>query len=33
VWIGSHISTKAPDGVIRGAIAVILLLVGVRILA
>jgi len=33
VWIGSHISVKAPDGLIRGAIAVILLLVGARILS
>jgi hypothetical protein len=32
VWIGSHLSAKAPDGILRNAIAVILLLVGGRIL-
>jgi len=33
VWIGSHLSAKAPDKIVRNAIAVILLIVGARILA
>ncbi len=32
VWIGSHLSAKAPDTIVRNAIAVILLIVGARIL-
>lgn len=32
VWIGSSMSAKAPDRVVRNAIAVILLLIGARIL-
>lgn len=33
VWIGSHLSGKAPDSIVRNAIAAILLVVGIRILA
>ena len=33
VWIGSNLSAKAPDKVIRSALAVILLLVGLYVLA
>jgi hypothetical protein len=32
-WIGSYASGKAPDFIVRNAIAVILLIVGIRILA
>lgn len=33
VWLGAHLGTRAPDRVVRGAIALVLLLVGARILA
>jgi len=33
VWIGSHLSTRAPEGLVRWAISLILLIVGTRILA
>lgn len=33
VWLGSHLSVKAPDAILRHAIAVILLIVGARILS
>lgn len=32
VWIGSQFSTRAPEGLVRNAIGVMLLLIGVRIL-
>lgn len=32
VWIGSHLSARAPDTLLRNAIAVVLLIVGLRIL-
>jgi uncharacterized protein len=31
VWIGSHLSTRAPDTLLRNAIAIVLLIVGLRI--
>lgn len=33
VWVGTHLSTKAPDTIVRNALAVILLIVGARILS
>lgn len=33
VWIGAHAGLRAPDGLVRNAIAIVLLVVGVRILA
>ena len=31
-WLGAHLSTRAPERLLRNAIALILLLIGVRIL-
>jgi uncharacterized membrane protein YfcA len=33
VWFGSHFSARAPEKIVRNAIAIVLLLVGARILA